>query len=70
MGSRRSYYNAGEAVRICWDADEKRNQDVSETVETLKKSKWNPKGKHSHGEWRFDVEVSSDQHDLEVELKR
>ena len=54
-GARTAKFKAGEAVRICWDANTDRNEPIHITDQRLLPSKWNPKGKHSDGSWRFDL---------------
>ncbi len=49
----------GDAVVIRWDADKAKNEDVSESSKRLSVRKWNPKGKHSDGSWRFDLGLES-----------
>ena len=50
-------YKAGESVMICWDKNKERNEAVSELPQHLLRSKWNHMATHSHGYWRFDVEI-------------
>ena len=47
QGARTACYNVGEAVLICWDTNEERNEPSSTSAQRLLPSKWNPKGKHS-----------------------
>ena len=54
-GSLRAYYKAGEAVTIWWDANKARNEPATTSSQCLQPSKWNPKGEHRAGSWRFDV---------------
>ena len=56
-GARTAKFKAGEAVRIRWDANIDRNEPVHTTAQRLLPTKWNPKGKHSDGCWRFDLKV-------------
>lgn len=52
-GGRRAMYKAGEAARIRWDSVLEGESEV--TNESLLPSKWNPKGRHRKGCWRFDL---------------
>ena len=54
-GARSACYLKGEAAMITWDENKDRNQRSYSSSQRLLVSKWNPKNKHSHGAWRFDV---------------
>ena len=54
-GERTAKYKVDEAVIICWDANVDRNEPVHTTAQRLLPTKWNPKGTHSDGCWRFDL---------------
>ena len=57
-------YEKGEAVMICWDANEDLEEISTNSSQRLLKSKWNPKGRYSEGSWGFDLEK------MEISLKR
>ena len=54
-GARNACYKKNEAVVICWDSNEDRFEPSTISSQRLLPSKWNPKGKHTEGAWRFDV---------------
>ena len=56
--ARTACYNAGEAVLMRWDESKERNEPASESAQRLLPSKWNPRGKHTDGSWRFDIDIS------------
>mmetsp|Transcript_13403 Transcript_13403/g.29103 ORF Transcript_13403/g.29103 Transcript_13403/m.29103 type:complete len:910 (+) Transcript_13403:516-3245(+) len=58
-GRKRAVYTAGEAVRICWDANEEMNEESTEQNIRLLPSKWNPKNNYRAGCWRFDLSNSA-----------
>ena len=58
-GSKTACYKAGEAVMIRWDENKARNEPSSESGQRLLPSKWNPRGVHREGCWRFDIEEVS-----------
>ena len=53
---RSACFKAGEAVIMRWDANVLCGEDGSESAQRIFPSKWNPKGKHTKGRWRLDVE--------------
>ena len=53
-GARTAMFKAREAVEIRWDANVKLNEPESTSFQRLLQNKWNPKGKHSEGCWRYD----------------
>ena len=54
-GARTAKFKKGEGVLIQWDADVAHNEPVTTSAQRLLSTKWNPKGKHTKGSWRFDV---------------
>ena len=54
-GARSACYAKGEAVLIQWDENKEQNEPSTISSQRLLTSKWNPKGSHSEGAWRFDV---------------
>ena len=54
----RSWWGAGKVVMICWDADEARKEASTTSEQELAPSKWNPKGVHVAGAWRFDIQLA------------
>ena len=40
---------------IYWDANEDQFEPSTIPSQRILSSKWNPKGKHTEGAWRFDV---------------
>ena len=46
-------YRAGEAVLMLWDANAARDEVSTESVQPLAARKWNPKGEHMEGAWRY-----------------
>ena len=54
-GTRSACYARGKVVLIQWDKNKERNEPSTTSSQRLLVSKWNPKGRHSEGAWRFDV---------------
>ena len=42
---------------IHWGKNKEINEAVGELLQCLLRSKWNPMTTHSHGSWRFEVEI-------------
>ena len=59
LGARTVKFKLGESVMINWDANPDRNERSSTSAQQLLRTKWNPRGKHSDGCWRFDLKVGT-----------
>ena len=53
----RTWYKKGEGVMMRWDADEARDEPVSESAVKLMSSRWNPRGVQRAGGWRFEFDL-------------
>ena len=55
-------YAKGTAVLVRWDSNRKRGGRQTVSVWPILPSKWNPKGAHTQGAWRLDVEAPPSPH--------
>ena len=49
-------YKSGEAVLLCWDLNDDRNELTSTSPQRLLPSKWNPKN-HNSDAWRMEIHL-------------
>ena len=56
FGKRSSFFGAGEAAVVRWDASDDLGEESSESSVHLLKSKWNPQGRHTQHSWRLNLE--------------
>ena len=54
-GAMYACYARGEVELIQWNENKVRNEPSTTSSQRLLISKWNTKGTHSEGAWRFDV---------------